>query len=731
MKKLALFICCINLMFCCQRLKAQAPVADFVLSDSIAGFTDNIECTDLSSGYPYSFQWSLNPPYYLINTYQNFSIQNTWNSKIYENPTIYLYDAGSFDVCLKVSNSIGDDSICKHAALKVINGYSMCNGSDSLSTISEGFLYDQGGANGNYTSLTTGSCNKGFHLSPCADSVMLYIKRFRLASGDTLIIRKNGPSGSIIKSLTGNNLANNLKTYRIAGNVFFQMHTHSGSQDSGFVIYWKTISGGVGYKINNLTQCINRNNFIFTDTSNFKSGISSRLWNFGTGNLDTSTSINPSKSYTNSSTYSVKLVVTNNSGCKDSVLQNIIIYPQPNVMFVQNKFNDCLRGNDLYLLDFSSITSGTISGHWFLGDGTDTVITILHKTFANAGIYSIKLIETSDHNCIDSAYNTFTVYLQPIVGFTQNSFVQCLSGNDFVLNDTSFISSGTMTRLWNFGDGNASTLNVINESYNNDGTYSIKLHSTTNFGCEDSIQKIIKVYPQPSASFIVDDSIQCLNENNFLLTDNSVVQSGTCNRIWNLGDATTNTNVSFNKSYSKTGAYNIQLKIMEQGNCSDSATHSILVKQNPVKPQTELVPNILIQATLTDNKYTWFLDTDSISNPYKGQTLYIHKNGTYYIKVDSTNGCSNSSDPIKVNLFSGAQALVYPNPNDGNFIIDFIDISGLKNVEVYDMLKKFITSFSTYDNMIEVDANHILASGMYLLRVETLGGTFVAKVVIE
>jgi len=47
------------------------------------------------------------------------------------------------------------------------------------------------------------------------------------------------------------------------------------------------------------------------------------------------------------------------------------------------------------------------------------------------------------------------------------------------------------------------------------------------------------------------------------------------------------------------------------------------------------------------------------------------------------------------------------------------------------MLKKFITSFSTYDNSVEVNTNHILASGMYLLKVETSGGTFVAKVVIE
>jgi Secretion system C-terminal sorting domain len=260
-------------------------------------------------------------------------------------------------------------------------------------------------------------------------------------------------------------------------------------------------------------------------------------------------------------------------------------------------------------------------------------------------------------------------------------------------------------------------------------TYQIQLTD----GCTipiDSSKVKITVYPKIVAGFTINDSVQCINTNNFLFKDTSIAD-GTCNRIWNLGDATTNTNVSFNKSYSKTGAYNIQLKIMEQGNCSDSATHSIIVKQNPVKPLTELVPNILIKATISDNKYTWFLDTDSISNPYKGQTLYIHKNGTYYIKVDSTNGCSNSSDAIKVNLFSGAQVLVYPNPNDGNFIIDFIDISGLKNVEVYDMLKKFITSFSTYDNRIEVNANHILAGGMYLLRVETSGGTFVEKVVIE
>jgi len=484
----------------------------------------------------------------------------------------------------------------------------------------------------------------------------------------------------------------------------------------------------VGFKQNTLMQCLSGNDFMLTDTSNISTGTITRIWNFGDATSSTDSSVN--KFFTKAGIYQIKLVVNSNQNCADSVTKTFTVYPQTNIGFTTNDNIQCLQ-NIFLFTDQSTVSSGTFSRHWQLGDATTSTLPIITKTY-NAGTYLVKLNTITNHGCIDSTQQTVVVnpYPKPNVGYTQNDFNECFSGNNFLLNDTSSISTGTISRQWIFGDGTTSTNKNLNKAYAKAGTYSIKLFETSDHNCTDSAIKTFTVYPKPSASFTINDSIQCLNENNFLFTDNTDLLGGTYNRYWNLGDSTTNTIASFNKSYSAIGTYQIQLKIVEQGNCRDSVKHSIIVKQNPVKPQIQLVPNIFIQASIKDNRFTWFLDNDSIPNAYDGQTLYIHKNGTYYLKVDSINGCSNSSDPININLFSGAQVLVYPNPNDGNFTIDFVDISGLKKVKIYDMLGKFITSYSTYDDMIEVNSNHILASGMYLIKVETSGGNFVVKVII-
>jgi hypothetical protein len=260
-------------------------------------------------------------------------------------------------------------------------------------------------------------------------------------------------------------------------------------------------------------------------------------------------------------------------------------------------------------------------------------------------------------------------------------------------------------------------------------TYHLKLSDGCTFPI-DSSQIIISVYPKPQAGFIVDDSVQCFIGNNFLFTDTSKVTYQGYWRYWDLGDATTNIYYSFNKSFNTSGNYQIQLKVVDSKNCSDSVSHSIIVKQNPVNPKILSLTNTQIKSTFSANTYQWFLNNNLIANT-NSQTIYIHQNGKYFVKVDSTNGCSNSSDPLNVTVFYNDHILIYPNPNNGNFTINFIELSGIKNIDIYDMEGKLLNSFSTSDDMINIDFQQLFSSGMYLLKIQTDQGTFNEKVVVE
>jgi PKD repeat protein len=83
-----------------------------------------------------------------------------------------------------------------------------------------------------------------------------------------------------------------------------------------------------GFSINSNPQCLSNNNFAFTNTSTINSGsITNHDWSFGDGGI--STVANPSHVYAAAGTYQVKLVVTTNNGCRDSITQTITVYSQP------------------------------------------------------------------------------------------------------------------------------------------------------------------------------------------------------------------------------------------------------------------------------------------------------------------------------------------------------------------------------------------------------------------
>lgn len=79
------------------------------------------------------------------------------------------------------------------------------------------------------------------------------------------------------------------------------------------------------YNLNNAAQCISGNNFIYTNTS---SNANTYKWNFGTGVNDTSTAVNPIKTYLALGTYTVKMVAMSSFGCvSDTNISTISISP--------------------------------------------------------------------------------------------------------------------------------------------------------------------------------------------------------------------------------------------------------------------------------------------------------------------------------------------------------------------------------------------------------------------
>lgn len=108
----------------------------------------------------------------------------------------------------------------------------------------------------------------------------------------------------------------------------------------------KPVSFSLGM-ITGSSQCLSGNSFDFNSFSTISSGaITNQFWDFGDGKTATGASVN--HSYFSPGNYQVKLIVTSDLGCIDSLSKTITVFPQPNATFTIPS-NQCLIGNNFSL----------------------------------------------------------------------------------------------------------------------------------------------------------------------------------------------------------------------------------------------------------------------------------------------------------------------------------------------------------------------------------------------
>jgi PKD domain len=152
---------------------------------------------------------------------------------------------------------------------------------------------------------------------------------------------------------------------------------------------------------------------------------------------------------------------------------------------------------DSLILNIQAIASGKLA---WKRDGT----TLSGQTGSgiivrSAGTYTAEV--TASNGCKSASLPVVvTAHPSPKADFTIASETQCLIGNDFRFVSTSTIPNGTLSLIWNFGDGRTSTLPTISNSYSSSGIYMVRLTAMSQAGCRDSISKEVRVLAMPAAS---------------------------------------------------------------------------------------------------------------------------------------------------------------------------------------------------------------------------------------
>src|SRR6185437_9535945 len=135
----------------------------------------------------------------------------------------------------------------------------------------------------------------------------------------------------------------------------------------------------------------------FEDSS---ASVSRYFWDFGDGNNSSGSA--PEHIYVNPGVEKVKEVITDPSGCTDTLIKNITIYPLPYTNFTAYK--DSGR-----TFQFKADSSSYTAYHWNFGDGDTGSLYAFTHYFAKDGSYNIKMKMSDSNGCSSETDSLLTV----------------------------------------------------------------------------------------------------------------------------------------------------------------------------------------------------------------------------------------------------------------------------------------------------------------------------------
>lgn len=364
--------------------------------------------------------------------------------------------------------------------------------------------------------------------------------------------------------------------YSAAGNynVSLQITNSNGCTKTLTKTNYVSISNGVHADFINSVPagCTPPETITFTNQST-GTGTLTYEWAFGDGG--TSTAASPSHTYTAPGSYTVQLIVTNSSGCKDTATHTNSI----NIGTVHAAFTAPLTACAGAPVNFTNTSNpAPVSAAWYFGDATTSSAINPVKVYAAPGLYHVKLVSNFG-GCLDSVIHDITILAKPQSAFTGSPVTSCSAPHTVNFNNT---SSGAVSSQWDFGDGNTDNTTNPSHTYTTPGTYTVTLITTNADGCTDTLRRTdyIKIQlPEVSINDLPQEGCAPFGWA-FSATVNSI--DPVVSYHWDFGDGSTSTATSPSHIFAA-GTYDIQLVITTASGCTDTATviHGIIASVKP------------------------------------------------------------------------------------------------------------------------------------------------------
>ncbi|MGB3947957.1 MAG: PKD domain-containing protein, partial [Bacteroidia bacterium] len=225
---------------------------------------------------------------------------------------------------------------------------------------------------------------------------------------------------------------------------------------------------------------------LFVDSSivNGPDSISTWQWNFGDGSpIYLQEMVNNGYVYNTPGTYNVKLFVSSNFGCSDSIVKPITIHPNPVGNF--GSFNLC-QGFSTPFNDSTTIALGNITNwEWDFDDNTPiSTQQSPNHLYNSCGTYAPTLIVTSNNGCKDTITKPTTIYCLPIINTGIDDTI-CFGESTII---TASPNNLSYSYAWSYiGNNNFSSLYNPTVSPTITTTYTVVVTDTNSCSTTDSV----------------------------------------------------------------------------------------------------------------------------------------------------------------------------------------------------------------------------------------------------
>lgn len=200
----------------------------------------------------------------------------------------------------------------------------------------------------------------------------------------------------------------------------------------------------------------------------------------------------------------------------------------------------------------------------------------------------VAIIMTGNGNIQCDGMDTIRVdfWPEPLISFIPDEFEGCQPVTVKFSNGTTQASEF----LWDFGDGVTSTDAEPEHIYTTPGEYNVTLTAYSGKGCEDvySVNKLIKVYSQPEASFSASPEVATVANAQVTFTNAS---TNSTNALWIFGDGESSNDQNPVHNYKDKGVYDVWLYLESEHGCKDSVTMKITIIDDLLEIPNIITPN--------------------------------------------------------------------------------------------------------------------------------------------